>query len=91
MAGINLAQIMIRWRNDINNLRRCPCAISNIILIFTQEEILLFLSRKKLQCFRNNYLYVYVYVCAMCNEIRFFLRRDNAVILKKQFISLTVG
>lgn len=34
MPGISLREIMIRWRNDINNLEGCLCALSNIILVF---------------------------------------------------------
>lgn len=33
LPGISLRAIMIRWRNDINNLGGCFYALSNIILV----------------------------------------------------------
>lgn len=38
VPGITLTQIMIRWKNGINNLRGYPCAISNINLGFLRRE-----------------------------------------------------
>lgn len=53
MPGISLTEIMIRWRNDINNLRGCPCALSNKISVLQKEKIFMFLNRKN-KCSKNN-------------------------------------
>lgn len=71
---------MIRWRNDINNLRGCPYALSSIILVLWKEKNS-YVSKQEKQAFPQKMSKIYI----QCVVKLVFFKKDNAISLQANY------